>query len=133
MITVIETGILEMRADTVSDEILEGHFRAMEAWAANNTEPVGFLVTLAAVLEMSAAQRRRFADFQVRMQEHDRRLTVGVALCAPNAIVRGFVTAVYWLKSPVYPHRFVQSRAEGLQWLREQLAKPERRPSSAPP
>jgi len=122
-VRVLEEGLLEMAFDAeMTDALLEEHIEAFGGFCERNRSPMALVVLAGSMLRISARQRRRLAEFEKRFEDHDRRYGVGVALVASNTIVRGLITAVFWLKPPVYPHRFFADRDEALAWLRERLA-----------
>ena len=126
-VRVLDVGLLELAFDdTVSDALLDEHFEAFGRYCETNRAPMAMLVRAGDMLRISASQRRRLAEFEARFEEHDRRYGVGVALVSSNAVVRGLITAVFWLKPPVYPHRFFSDGEDAMVWLKEQLDAAER-------
>jgi hypothetical protein len=110
----------------VTDEELLGYFDACETWSKRVTHPVAWVIDLSSVTRVTPRQRALFAEYQERMTPFDRRYNRASAIVISNAIVRGFVTAVYWLKPPVYPYQMFGRRSEGLRWVQQLLT--ERRP-----
>ncbi len=121
LVRILEPGLLELSAHTLSDTSLDQHFEAFGEYCDTNADWIAVLVNLHPLLVLSATQRRRIAEFKKRMVGHDRRYVAGFASVSPNTLVRGLMTAVYWVQPPVYPHLFVPTREVGLLWLREQL------------
>lgn len=114
-----EPGILSCSFEDITDEKLHRHFEAFGAWCDQNQRPVGIVVTAGELVRATAAQRKRFGDFEKRMAVHDRAYVYACALVVPNPVVRGLVTAVYWLSSPVYPYRLFTEATEATDWVRE--------------
>ncbi len=82
------------------------------------------LVTIGALVSATASQRKRFGDFEKSMAVHDRDYVYACGLVVPNPVVRGLVTAIYWLKPPVYPYRMFTEQAEAMDWVRQHQDNP---------
>lgn len=106
---------------SASDQNLLAYCRAVEGWSKQVAHPVGWLMDLSRVAQVSAQQRAIFAKFMQSMEAFDRRCNEGSALIFPNALVRGIATAIFWLYAPLFRHRAFAERSEGLAWLREVL------------
>lgn len=104
-----------------SDAKLLAYCRAVESWSAQVSYPVGWLMDLSHVAEVSAHQRAIFAKYMRGMEAFDRRCTQGTALILSSALMRGVVTAIFWLSNPPFQHRTFAMPGEGLVWLREVL------------
>ena len=70
-----------------------------------------------------ASQRKIFAQYERENASYNRRFNKGSAFIIPNTLVRGLLTAIYWLSPPVYPYTIVNSEAEAKRWVQEQLKK----------
>ena len=80
---------------------------------------------------ISAAQRRTQADW---IRSHYQSLTIGcagTAFVAPTAILRGIITAVFWMQRLPYPYAVVSTLSEAEAWCAGQLASTPK--SMAPP
>jgi hypothetical protein len=94
---------------------LESFFRAtgrIQAW----------IIDLSAIDGSTARQRRLFAEYEKRVAELTSRYVTRAAYIAPNQIVRGILTAIFWIQSPVYPHRVFSDRASGERWVLTDVA-----------
>jgi hypothetical protein len=107
---------------SATDSELLAYFDACENWSKRVTFPVGWVMDLSRVTGGTARQRALFAEYQERLSAFDRRYTRAAALVISNPVVRGLVTAVYWLKPPVYPYRMFARRGEALVWVKHALA-----------
>lgn len=66
---------------------------------------------------LKANQRKSLADM-LREREHKIAVSVGgYVLATPSPIVRGLLTAVFWVAPPPFQHRFVATAEEGFEWL----------------
>ena len=70
----------------------------------------------------SAAQRKRIADWQQEIEPLSGRFNVGSAMVIPNTLIRGALTAINWVNSPVSPQFHASSLVEGYDWCVAQLA-----------
>lgn len=106
---------------STSDRSLLAYCHAIETWSTQVAHPVGWLMDLSRVAQVSAQQRAVFAKYIQRMEAFDRRCNKGTALIFPNALVRGIATAIFWLHAPLFRHRAFAEPREGLAWLQEVL------------
>ena len=119
---------IKFPSEATDDEVMS-LCRAREQWATVAKYPVAWLVDLAGIIKATAKQRRLFSEHLERFEPHDIAYNQGSALIAPNALVRGIVTAVFWLKAPRFPTECFSSREEAAAWALHRLA---RRSSATP-
>jgi hypothetical protein len=70
----------------------------------------------------SALERRQQADF---LREHEgllRLYCAGAAFVISSAVIRGALTAIFWVQPPVYEHTVVPTVVEATAWARQRLA-----------
>jgi hypothetical protein len=70
---------------------------------------------------MSSKHRRQIADWVTRNQPELRAHRVGLALVAESALIRGALTAIYWLHAPPYPTKVFARIEEAEAWGHELL------------
>ena len=70
---------------------------------------------------ISPQQRRLQADWNTREADAVRSTTVAMAFVVPTALIKGMLTAIFWLKPPNTEHAVFDTRAEALAWLAERL------------
>lgn len=116
--------------ETPSDAQLDEHVDAFTAWCDANREPVAGVVYLRKLLVGTAKQRKRMAELEKRLEEHDRQYMHACGIVAPNAMTRGLVTAVFWLKPPIYPYKLFSTFDGALSWVVDTM---QPRPGSAAP
>ena len=87
------------------------------------------MVDLSALKTPSAVQRRAFAEHLKRFEAHDVAYNQGSALIAPNAVVKGVLTAVFWLAPPKFPHQAFANEADAARWAQGRLDAQRARPS----
>jgi hypothetical protein len=80
----------------------------------------GVLYESPAPAAMSADQRRQLADVLDARKAKLQSITAGYVMVTPSAVVRGILTAVFWIAPPPYPYRVVATPDEGFQWLATQ-------------
>ena len=80
------------------------------------------------MLSTSAKQRKMFSEAEARMQPRDKLFCVGTAVALTAPVIRGVVTAIYWLTPRVYPYTRCKTAAEASTWaervLRDRWAAP---------
>jgi hypothetical protein len=94
---------------------------ARERWAQRANYRVAWVVNLAGILEATARQRTLFSEHLKRFEPHDVAYNQGSALLVPNAFVRGIVTAIFWMKPPLFPNECFSTLEEARTWAERQL------------
>lgn len=61
-----------------------------------------------------ASQRKLSADFIERNEALQRRASVGGCVVVASAIMRGVLTAIFWMRPPPTPMKIVGTREEGI-------------------
>ncbi len=69
-----------------------------------------------------ASQRRMQAEWMKLNDAGVRRSTAGIAFVIPSAVVRGVLTAIFWLQPLACPHLVTESFEEAFRWARGKLA-----------
>jgi hypothetical protein len=105
-----------------SDADLVRFIDALEALVAGQRAPFAWVVLADAMLSTSAKQRKLFSEAESRMQAQDRLYCAGTAIVLTSSMVRGVVTAVYWLTPPVYPYTLCANEEQARAWAGEKLA-----------
>lgn len=114
-----------------TDEELVRFAEARERWASVAKYKVAWVVDLAGIIKATATQRRLFSEHLERFEPHDIAYNQGSALIVPNALVRGLVTAVFWLKPPRFPTECFSTYDEAFIWAATRLAEKPSAPPSA--
>lgn len=105
-----------------SDADLEGFLVVLEALVAAQRAPFAWVVIADAMISTSAKQRKMFSEGEARMQAQDKRYCAGTAIVLTSSMIRGVMTAIYWLTPPVYPYTLCANEQQADAWAREQLA-----------
>lgn len=90
-------------------------------WYARQRTPMAMIADLSQMRSASSVQRRAWANFEKGSAADIKRVAAGVAVVLTNPMVRGVVTAVYWINPPVYPHNIVANRQQALAWCQQML------------
>ena len=106
---------------STTDEALLAFTAAREAWTLHCKSLVAWVVDLSAIREVTANQRKIFAEHLTRFEPHDIAYNCGSALVVPNAVLRGVVTAIFWIKSPKFPNQLFEKREDALVWATKQV------------
>lgn len=83
--------------------------------------PYAWVIDAGPLVTMTAVQRKIVADYEKRLERIDGEFLFASAIVARSALVRGAVTAVYWLKPPVYPYKIFAGTPEAIVWAKNQL------------
>lgn len=95
---------------------------AREAWAAVAEFPVAWVVDLQNITSVGALERKTFGEHLARFEAHDVAWNQGSGIVAHNPMLRGLVTAVFWLRAPKFPNQVFATRGEASAWARGRLA-----------
>ena len=108
--------------------VSDGAFADAMTWVGELSEstPPGeksFMLTDLSRLEEAApaSQRKYAADFMNRHRDLIRRASAGAGIVAKSAVVRGGITAVFWIRPPPVETRVVATREEGILYGLEML------------
>jgi hypothetical protein len=106
---------------TASLEEIAGLCSARERWAQRANYRVAWVVNLTGIMEATARQRTVFSEHLKRFEPHDIAYNQGSALVVPNTFVRGIVTAIFWMKPPLFPNECFATIEEARAWANQQL------------
>jgi hypothetical protein len=67
----------------------------------------------------TAPRRRLLGEILDQRKEKLREITAGYVMVTPSTVVRGVLTAVFWLAPPPYENKVVATTNEGFRWLAE--------------
>jgi hypothetical protein len=80
-------------------------------------EKIFLLVDLSQSKEAApASQRKAAAQHSARHEELQKRTVVGSGIVITSAVMRGVITAVFWIRPPSIPTKLVASRDEALRY-----------------
>lgn len=108
--------------ERAADAELIHYFECLEPFLMERPRRYAFVTDARFAAKATASHRRIVADSERRMAEFDRTWCAGVAIAAPSAMLRGMVTAVFWLAPPAYAFRIVPTVTEGVVWAQGRLA-----------
>lgn len=66
---------------------------------------------------MTASRRARVGDLLKENEKVLREITTGYAMVAPSRLVRGFLTAIFWVAPPPYPNKICATVDDAFKWL----------------
>jgi hypothetical protein len=81
---------------------------------------------------MRPEHRKRLAAWIASHAAELRKCRMGLAFVSNSALVRGMLTATYWLSPPPYPYRTFSSLDEAMAWARSLLGPTEVQGGSRP-
>jgi hypothetical protein len=105
-------------AEKVRDRELQSclaYLEALMSEAARVREKLFFITDISQMREMPPANQRHFtAEWLKRTEGLARTASVGAAHVTPSVLLRGILTAVFWLSPPATPSTFVATREEAM-------------------
>jgi len=69
-----------------------------------------------------AAERKAIADWMRRIEPEMKRHCVGAGNLMKSSVVRGAMTAIYWLFEPPVPQHYPATLEDGIDWCVQRLA-----------
>jgi hypothetical protein len=111
-------AILEFPKRRMSDEALAGllgHLEALMREALETREKIVTITDLTQMRELPpASQRKLTGEWKKRTAGLTGAAVAANAHVTPSALLRGLITAVFWLHPPTSPTLFVATRAEAI-------------------
>jgi len=107
-----------------SDAEVEAFADARERWAEGCAHRHAWIVDARRVREATARQRQILAQHLKRFEPLDTTWNVGTGFVVDNPLVRGFLTAVFWLSQPKFHHAEFGELEEAQAWCRARLEAP---------
>jgi hypothetical protein len=91
------------------------HLEALMNEAARGREKLFFITDISQMRDMPPAHQRHFtAEWLKRTEGLARMASVGSAHVTPSVLLRGILTAVFWISPPNTPSTFVATREEAM-------------------
>ena len=104
----------------MTDDDVRGYCRDLDALAERRGRFVHLIDTTRQKTSASPVQRRIFADWLSDPRAQRLAATrIGDAVVITNALVRGAVTAVFWIRPPVAPTKIFATPRESIAWIEE--------------
>lgn len=103
-----------------TDEELEAYL-AFEAARIETSEAGGVVVVIQLEHVWTATQRKRMRSFELEYATKSRTKQLGLAMVVPNGLIRGAMTAYYWIAPPEYPTTTVPNAAAAYPFVLECL------------
>ncbi len=100
-----------------TDAEFEAHLETLRAsMMAKDATPRVLVIDATRSDATPPTQRRRQAEWMQENAALIRRLTVGCAFVIPSPMVRGFLTAIFWIQPLPCPHAVCGTLEEALEW-----------------
>jgi hypothetical protein len=109
------THVPHLMLTRMTDKLTQRAFeRYCEAWqraidARPNQARVVAAYDLPSWPGLNAERRSQWARMLKSRERKLRETTAAMTLCSPSALVRGGMTAIFWLAPPPYPHKVVET------------------------
>ncbi len=104
-----------------TDEDMAGYLLMGERLLARR-QPHVLIVDATAGRSLNSVHRKMVAEWNSRYSVALRRYRVGLVLVTPSALLRGMVTAIYWVSPAPFPYQPVATLEEAVAWANQQLA-----------
>ncbi|MCA9533710.1 MAG: STAS/SEC14 domain-containing protein [Myxococcales bacterium] len=85
--------------------------------------PIAIMSEVRGAAPAGAGERRRLAEIVSELDAKTKGQVCASAVVTESGLMRGVLTAVSWVHSPVYPLKPFASEDDARAWLREHLAK----------
>lgn len=96
-------------------------FRAVEAFYDANDAPFAWVVDVGNVGLADAKVRQVTAEHEEKTKDHKARFSRGTAFVIRSPLVRGIITAVFWIAPPSYPYEVFSTVERARDWAQEKL------------
>jgi hypothetical protein len=110
--------LMEFPEERVPDAALRAlldHLESVEREAVKAREKGFFITDLSRVREIAPASQRKYVgEWMARTWLLQKGAGVGGANVTPSAILRGVITAIFWIKPSPTPSLFVATRSEAI-------------------
>lgn len=107
-----------------TDEDIEAYLRLLEEVLRRRERHV-LIVDATRGKAMKGTHRQRIAAWNKRNAEALRLYRAGLVLVTDSAMLRGIVTAIYWISAPPFPYLAMSSIERARFWAHEQLEQQE--------
>lgn len=103
---------------------VEAFAKAREDWSRGVQGQVAFVCDLSKVdySAVTPLHRKTFTDHMKRFKAFEVEHTAAVGFVARGKMLRGLVTAVFWLVPAVFPHKTFEKAEDARAWARGILA-----------
>lgn len=85
------------------------------------TQPWASIVDITNLMVSSALQRNMFSEAEGRLTGFYRKHLIATSIVVANPFHRGIVTAMFWMRPPVYPYTLAANVDEGIRWTTAKL------------
>jgi hypothetical protein len=102
---------------TARDAEVDAFCKALAAWWPEVRERVWYIVDARQVQSAPAVQRKRFGEQENASRPYTGTYHAGAAMVVSSQLVRGLITAVYWLSPPNYQHIVTTDMRSAEAWI----------------
>ncbi len=104
-----------------TDEEISDFYNQLIRWYHTVDSGVAWVIDCSSVKRATPRQRKIISESEKQMVSQTAQYNVGTAIIISNSLVRGFVTAVYWISGPKYPYKFFSDIEEATHWANQKL------------
>jgi len=103
-----------------TDEDIAEYLRWLEQLLARKKRHV-LIVDASAGKSMKGTHRQQIAQWNKNNATELRKYRAGLVLVTDSAMLRGVLTAIYWISAPPFPYHVADTTVRARIWAREQL------------
>jgi hypothetical protein len=96
-------------------------FSEVDAFYKRNSDHFAWVVDASRVQHTEAKARKATSEHEARSKDHMRQFNCGTAFIIKSTLVRGILTAIFWLAPPAYPYEIFSDLASARDWSLRQL------------
>lgn len=108
--------IVQRLSDSIADAALASALEASARMIDERASRYSLVLDNRLARNMSATQRKLIADDMAKHAERTKRLCLGTAFVFDSALMRGILTAVFWLREPEVETRVFGDIEEAVSW-----------------
>lgn len=110
-------AVLVRPPETVSDDDLREYLRCFDHDVIGMGEPYGIVLDLRTTKSITPSQRQILTDSMASHSDAD--MCRGTAMVFESRLLRGILTAIFWVRRPAYPTRVFTSTLDAWAWMEE--------------
>lgn len=103
-----------------TDEIMFECMHEMDE-LRQNAKPFALVLDLSTTKNMSAKHRKMLTDNMAKHEAEMKQLCRGTGMVFTSAVLRGVLTAIFWVKKPAYPTQVFATREAAFEWCAAQM------------
>jgi hypothetical protein len=108
--------VITRLSESIDDGELKRSLQASDKMIDDRRTPYSIVLDNRLAQNMSPTQRKLIADHMAAREQQTRNLCLGSAFVLNSAVMRGILTAVFWMRKPVVPTKVFAELDEATLW-----------------